>query len=263
MGLMSTLAYLEASNANSAAQNAAQEARAHREFVENQQHQAYLEETKNKTRQLFQDIYNNNGNIEQCDLTHLERIKKPMESRVQTAMKSYDPLAEQNRYIPTKTKILIPLFLIMTLITFLEFINKINIIEGYNIIIFIAFLISLFFSWAGIGAYKDTISSNKRDKSNKPKREERYKKLENLALEFPKLLAGGITRKSYLDSVIYDLVETLIKNGNRAKVETAYKAFFNVLGDFNPNSVNFDNRFQNVYHFNKTTFSEYNNIIEN
>jgi hypothetical protein len=148
-----------------------------------------------------------------------------MESRVQTAMKSYDPLAEQNRYIPTKTKILIPLFLIITLITFLEFINKINIIEGYNIIIFIAFLISLFFSWAGIGAYKDTISSNKRDKSNKPKREERYKKLENLALEFPELLAGGITRKSYLDSVIYDIVETLIKTVIEKKLKQLIKLF--------------------------------------
>jgi len=263
MGLMSTLAYLEASDANSAAQDAAQEAREHREFVENQQNKAYFEETKNKTRQLFQDIYNNNGNIEQCDLTHLERIKKPMESRVQTAMNTYDPFAEQDRYIPTKTKILIPLFLIMTLITFLEFISKINIIEGYNNIIIIAFLISLFFSWAGVGAYKDTISSNKRNKNNKPKREERYKKLENLALEFPKLLAGGIIRKSYLDSVIYDLVETLIKNGNREKTETAYKIFFNILGNFNPNSVYFDNRFQKLYHFNKTTFSEYNNIIKN
>jgi hypothetical protein len=53
MGLMSTLAYLEASNANSAAQNAAQEAREHREFVENQQNQAYFEETKNKTNNYF------------------------------------------------------------------------------------------------------------------------------------------------------------------------------------------------------------------
>lgn len=256
MGLMSTLAFLEASDANSSAQDAAREVREHREFIENGQNKAYYEETKNLTKKLFQDLYNNNCDVGKCDLTHIERIKKPMESRVQNAMKAYDWLAKKDSYLPTKSKIIITISITITVVTFL------NMMKGFDPIIFIIFLISSFFSWAGLGAYKDVLSSNKNDKNNKAQREERQKKLKNLALEFPNLLAGGITRKSYLDSVIYDIVEALIKNGDKERVEEAYKSLFSLLGDFNQNSIYFNNRFREIFGFTKVTFSEYNNLIE-
>jgi len=256
MGLMSTLAFLEASDANSSAQDAAREVREHREFIENKQNKAYYEETKNLTKKLFQDLYNNNCDVEKCDLTYIDRIKKPMESRVQNAMKAYDWLAQKNSYLPTKSKVIITLALTVSLITFL------SLFKGFNLIIFIIFLISLFFSLAGLSAYRGVLADNRNDKNNKSKREERQKRLENLALEFPNLLAGGIIRKSYLDSVIYDVVEALIKNGDKERVEEAYKTLFSLLGDFNQNSVYFNNRFREIFGFTKVTFSEYNNLIE-
>lgn len=256
MGLMSTLAFLEASSANSSAQQAAREAREHREFIENEKNRAYFEETKNKTKKLFQELYNNNGNIERCDLTHIDRMKKPLESRVQNAMNGYDMLIQKNRYLSTKAKIIIILSIIVALITF------VNIIKDFNIVTLIICLISSFLSLSGISAYKDILTNNKKDKLNKPKREERYQKIVNLALEFPNLLAGGIVRKSYLDSVLYDVIEALIKNGDIVRVEKAYKSLFSLLGDFNPNNVYFDNRFKEMFQFNKTTFSEYNNLVQ-
>lgn len=67
MSWMSLFAFFEASDAKSAAQHTAnvveQSAKEQKEFLINQQNQAYVEETKNMTKTLFQELYKENGDV--------------------------------------------------------------------------------------------------------------------------------------------------------------------------------------------------------
>lgn len=74
MSWMSLFAFFEASDAKSTAQHAAnvaqhtanvveQSAKEQKEFLINQQNQAYVEETRNMTKTLFQELYKENGDV--------------------------------------------------------------------------------------------------------------------------------------------------------------------------------------------------------
>lgn len=241
MSWMSLLAFFEASSANSAAQYAAkiseQSAREQKEFLINQQNQAYVEETKNMTKALFQELYKENGDVTKVNLVHLERIKIPIESRVESFIKTFDNLEYVHYDFSTKSKI-ITLISIITTILCLLFISKDS---GLLFLLCLA----LYVDYVGFTSYKKAKFCEKYNKENKVKRE----KINNLYMEYPNLKAIDIVRKSYLDSIIYDIVETLLKNDNEQTVYNAYKSFLILLADLKPEQVYFNKRFKVFYSF--------------
>lgn len=255
MSLMSTLAFFEASSANSAAQDAANEAREQREFVESQHNKAYAEETRNLTKILFQELYRENGDVTKVNLAHLDRIKTSVESRVKNAMNSYDEFKHFDAHFPTKSKIILIISVLTAIVSFF-FIYK-------DFLVVVLFIISSLMSYSAISAYISTKSKEKKNKENEILREKRGIVLRKLYEEYPNLLAGGIVRKSYLDSIIHDIVEALLNNGNKEAVHNAYKSFFSLISDFKPESIYFNKRFKNLFSFNRGSFNQYNKIAGN
>ena len=240
MSWMSLLAFFEASSANSSAQYAAkvseQSAREQKEFLINQQNQAYIEETKNMTKTLFQELYKENGDVTKVNLVHLERIKIPIESRVKSFQKTFDNLEYVHYDFLTKSKIIILISVIITILCLL-YISK-------NSGLLFPLCLALYIDYIGFTSYKKAKFWEEHNKEVKIKRDEREKKLNNLYIEYPNLKAIDIVRKSYLDSVIYDIVETLLKNDNEQTVYNAYKSFLILLADLKPELVYFDKRFK-------------------
>jgi hypothetical protein len=245
MGLMSLLTFFEASSANSAAQYAArvteQSAKEQKEFLINQQNQAYVEETKNMTKALFQELYKENGDVTKVNLIHLERIKIPIESRVKSFQKAFDNL-EYVYYDFSKKSKIITLISIITTILCLLFISK----EGS---LLFPLCIALYVDYVSFTSYKKAKFWKKHNNEVKVERDEKENRLNNLYMEYPNLRAIDIVRKSYLDSIIYDIVETLLKNDNEQTVYNAYKSFLILLADLKPELVYFDKRFKVFYSF--------------
>lgn len=254
MSLMSTLAFFEASDANSAAQDAAREAREQREFIENQHNQAYAKETRNMAKMLFQELYRENGDVTKVNLAHLDRIKTSVESRVNNAMNSYDEFKHFDAHFPTKSKIILIISVLTAIVSFFF------IYIGFLVVVL--FILSSLMSYIAISAYIRTKSKEKKNKGNEILREKRGIILKKFYEKYPNLLAAGIVRKSYLDSIIHDIIETLLKNGDKETVHNAYKSFFSLICDFKPESVYFDKRFKNLFSFNRGSFSQYNEIAE-
>jgi hypothetical protein len=254
MGLMSILTFFKVSSANSAIQNVANEAREQREFLENGKERAYSDETKNKTRMLFQDLYRNNGDISKIDLTYLERIKAPIELKVANVIKSDDDLEYVHYEFSNKLKFIVLISIFTTLVC-IYFIS-----QRQNFLILLA--ISLYINYMGFSAYKRFKFWQKNNKENEIKRLEREQFLIELYNKYLGLTAEGIIKKSYLDHLIYDVVEALSKSGNEEILIKAYQSFFYLIADFQPDIVYFNKRFKNEQFFNYGSFTEYNNLLK-
>jgi hypothetical protein len=258
MGLMSMLAYFEASSANSAIQNAVRETnetREQRELLEkNEKDEDYFDETKNKTRMLFQDLYKNYGDISKIDLTHLQRIKASVELKITKARKSYDDLEHFHYEFSNKSKIILLISIFTTLIC-IYFISK-----GQNFLILLC--ISLYINYIGFSSYKKYKFWEKDNKETSIKRSERKKFLIELHNKYLGLTAEGIIKKSYLDNIIHDIIEALSKSGDEEKLIKAYNSFLYLITDVQPDVIYFNSRFKEELSFNNGSLNEYNSLIK-